>query len=135
MLSNSGDMTNTLKLFHWLPRILCIMAILFISLFALDAFSYGESTWDQILGFLMHLIPSFVLIGILLIAWKWEKIGGIIFILLGLGLSPFIFKHNYAMNNSISMSLGVIALITLPFVLVGILFLVSHFKKKKANHQ
>jgi len=135
MLSNSGDMTNTLKLFHWLPRILCIMAILFISLFALDAFSHGESTWDQILGFLMHLIPSFVLIGILLIAWKWEKIGGIIFILLGLGLSPFIFKHNYAMNNSISMSLGVIALITLPFVLVGILFLVSHFKKKKANHQ
>ncbi|NND10952.1 MAG: hypothetical protein HKN96_07060 [Flavobacteriaceae bacterium] len=128
-------MSKTVGLFHWLPRILCILAILFISLFALDAFSHGESTWDQILGFLMHLIPSFVLIGILLVAWKWEKIGGIIFILLGLGLSPFIFNHNYAMNNSISMSLGIIALITLPFMVVGILFLVSHYRKKKDLNQ
>ncbi|MBT8303542.1 MAG: hypothetical protein KJP09_03655 [Bacteroidia bacterium] len=128
-------MSKTVGLFHWLPRILCILAILFISLFALDAFSHGESTWDQIIGFLMHLIPSFVLIGILLVAWKWEKIGGIIFILLGLGLSPFIFNHNYAMNNSISMSLGIIALITLPFMVVGILFLVSHYRKKKDLNQ
>lgn len=101
----------------------------------MDAFSHGESTWDQIIGFLMHLIPSFVLIGILLVAWKWEKIGGIIFILLGLGLSPFIFNHNYAMNNSISMSLGIIALITIPFMVVGILFLVSHYRKKKDLNQ
>ncbi|RZV67140.1 MAG: hypothetical protein EX254_03190 [Flavobacteriaceae bacterium] len=128
-------MSKTVGLFHWLPRILCILAILFISLFALDAFSHGESTWDQIIGFLMHLIPSFVLIGILLVAWKWEKIGGIIFILLGLGLSPFIFNHNYAMNNSISMSLGIIALITIPFMVVGILFLVSHYRKKKDLNQ
>ncbi|MBT8311036.1 MAG: hypothetical protein HKO72_03050 [Flavobacteriaceae bacterium] len=128
-------MSKTVGLFHWLPRILCILAILFISLFALDAFSHGESTWDQIIGFLMHLIPSFVLIGILLVAWKWEKIGGIIFILLGLGLSPFIFNHNYAMNNSISMSLGIIALITIPFMVLGILFLVSHYRKKKDLNQ
>jgi hypothetical protein len=46
-------------------------------------------------------------------------------------LSPFIFIHNYKMNHSIWMSLMTIILITIPFVIVGILFIVSHFLKKK----
>jgi len=124
-------MTSTIKVLHWLPRILGILAILFISMFALDAFEEGLSFWQQVLGFLMHLIPSFVLLAILLIAWKWEKIGGIIFLIIGIVMSPFVFMMNYRNNESIWMSLGIIAIITLPFVVVGILFIVSHFKKNK----
>ena len=120
------------KFLYWLPRILCIIAILFISLFALDAFQPNLTIWQQIGAFLIHLIPSFILLTFLLIAWKWEYIGGIIFIVIGLGLSPFIFKHNYDMNHSVWMSLGVILTITIPFVIVGILFIISHFKNKKA---
>jgi len=79
----------------------------------------------------MHLIPSFILLAFLIIAWKWEYAGGIIFLIIGIGLSPFVFMMNYNRNHSIWMSLGIILSITFPFVVVGILFIVSHFLKKK----
>lgn len=118
------------KVIFLLPRILCMLAILFISVFALDALDPELSLWQQIVGFLIHLIPSFILIAILVLAWKREFIGGIIFILLGLGFSPIIYSHNYKMNQSFGLSLLIISLITLPFVIVGILFLISHYQKK-----
>ncbi|MEQ3796450.1 hypothetical protein AAFP94_14775 [Flavobacteriaceae bacterium MJ-SS4] len=124
-------MKRSRKLFYWLPRILCIVAISFVSLFALDAFSTELSFWQQIGAFLMHMIPSFILLGLLILAWKKEFVGGIIFILIGLGLSPIVFSHNYRMNHSIIMSLGIILIITIPFAVVGILFLISHFRNKK----
>jgi hypothetical protein len=123
--------THSNQWFFWLPRILCIAAILFISMFALDSFAPGRTIWQQFGVFFMHLIPSFVLLAVLLIAWKWELIGGLTFILLGLGLSPFIFLLNHNRNGSIGNSLLVVALINLPFVLVGILFLISHFGRRK----
>jgi hypothetical protein len=107
------------------------MAILFISLFAADAFAPGLTLWQQLAAFFMHLIPSFILLGFLIVAWKWEFIGGIIFTVIGLGLSPFIFQLNYNMNHSIGMSICIILAITFPFVIVGILFILSYFMKKK----
>ena len=124
-------MKTKIKVFHWIPRILCILAILFISMFALDAFNPELTIRQQIGDFLMHLIPSFGLIILLIVAWKWEYIGGIIFILIGLGFSPFVFMHNYKMNQSVWMSLSIILMITFPFIIVGILFLVSNYLKKK----
>jgi hypothetical protein len=124
-------MKKSIKVFHWLPRIICILAILFVSLFAADAFSPELTIWQQLGAFIIHLIPSFILLAFLIVAWKWEYLGGIIFIITGLGLSPFIFVHNYQMNGSIWMSLGIILSITFPFVIVGVLFIVSHFVKKK----
>ena len=124
-------MSTTIKIFHWVPRIICILAILFVSLFAWDAFKPELTLWQQIGDFLIHLIPSFVLLAILVVAWKWENIGGIIFLIIGIWLSPLIFVHNYKMNNSIWASLVVILIITIPFVVVGILFLMSYNRKKK----
>ncbi len=124
-------MKKSIKVFHWLPRIICILAILFVSVFALDAFSPELTIWQQIGSFLMHLIPSFILIAFLIVAWKWEYIGGIIFAIIGLILSPFVFVVNYNRNDSIWMSLGIILSITIPFIIVGVLFVVSHFLKKK----
>ena len=128
-------MKKSIKVFHWIPRIICILAILFLSLFAADAFTPELSIWQQLGAFIMHLIPSFILLAFLIVAWKWEYIGGIIFIIIGLGLSPLVFIHNYKMNHSIWMSLGVIILITIPFVIVGIFFIVSHFLKKNESSQ
>lgn len=116
---------------HWLPRILCILAILFISLFAADSFTPGLTILEQLAAFFMHLIPSFVLVAFLLVAWKWERIGGIIFIALGLGFSPVVFMMNFNRNHSIGISLGIILAITFPFILVGILFLLSYRAKRK----
>ena len=124
--------TSSIQLFHWLPRIFCILAILFVSMFALDAFEPGLTIWQQLGAFFMHLLPSFVLLAFLVLAWKWEFAGGIIFTLIGLGLSPFIFNLNHTRNHfSVIASLGVVMMITFPFVVVGILFIISHFLKKK----
>lgn len=124
-------METSIRIFHWLPRIICILAILFVSLFAADAFAPGLTIWQQLGAFFIHLIPSFILLAFLIIAWKWELIGGIIFMVIGLVLSPFVFMLNYNMNHSIGKSLVVILMIPIPFVVVGILFLVSQSLKKK----
>lgn len=108
------------------PRILGITAIAFISIFALDAFQPELTIWQQLGGFFMHLIPSFILLTIFLVAWKRELIGGIIFIALALIMSPVIYFHNYHMNGSVWMSLSIILLITFPFFLLGILFILDH---------
>ena len=124
-------MKKSAHLIHWIPRILCILSILFVSLFAFDSFEPGRTIWQQLGAFAIHLIPSFILLALLIVAWNWEYVGGIIFVLIGLGFSPFIFSHNYAMNHSVWMSLSVILVITFPFVVVGILFVISHFRKKR----
>jgi hypothetical protein len=124
-------MKNKIAIIQWLPRILCIGAILFISMFALDAFEPGLSFWKQVGGFLMHLIPTFILTFFLLVAWKWELVGGIMFMIIALGLLPLVFSMNYHMNHSAWISLGVVLVINCPFVVVGILFILSHFLKKK----
>ena len=124
-------MKKSVKILHWVPRIICILAILFISVFALDAFGPGKTIWQQLGDFMIHMIPSFVLLAFLLVAWKWEYTGGIIFLLAGLVFSPLIFTHNYRMNHSLWMSLGIVMLVTFPFVLAGVLFLMSHYRNKK----
>ena len=69
---------------YWTPRILMIVFILFISLFALDAFNGDNSLTSKIGSFLIHMIPSVVLVILLLLSWKREWIGGIVFFLLGI---------------------------------------------------
>ncbi|MBK6963570.1 MAG: hypothetical protein IPH20_06370 [Bacteroidales bacterium] len=119
----------------WIPRILCILAILFIAMFALDAFEQGLSIWQQLAGFAIHLIPSLILLVVLIFAWKRELAGGVIFTLIGLVFSPIVFYHNYNLNHSIWMSLGIILMVTFPFILTGILFIINHFKRNKEAHQ
>jgi hypothetical protein len=130
-IQKPSAMKKSTHAIHWMPRILCILAIIFVSMFALDAFEPGLAIWKQLSAFVIHLIPSFILLALLIVAWKWEYAGGIIFILIGIGFSPFIYSHNYAMNHSVWISLSIILMITFPFVVVGILFVISHFRKKK----
>ncbi|HWR99183.1 MAG TPA: hypothetical protein VN249_01135 [Prolixibacteraceae bacterium] len=124
-------MKNPAEWFFWIPRILCILAILFISMFALDSFAPGLTIWEQIRDFLIHLIPTYILLAILIIAWKWEKTGGIILMISGLGLSPSVFLLNFHRTGSIWMALGIVLIINIPFVMVGALFVLSNYLKKK----
>jgi hypothetical protein len=125
-------MKTSIKVIHWLPRILCILAILFISMFSLDVFAPGLTIWQQLGGFLIHNIPSFILLAFLIIAWKRELTGGIIFIVLGFIFSFLVYLINHYRNHfSVGRSLIIVAMIALPLVVVGILFIISHNMKKK----
>ena len=63
----------------WTPRALSILFIAFLSLFALDVFGEHLGLWRTVLALTMHLIPSFVLIAVLVLAWRWEWIGAALY--------------------------------------------------------
>lgn len=124
---------GSMKIIYWLPRVICILAILFVSIFAFDAFAPGLTIWQQIGGFLLHLIPCYILIILLVIAWKREYVGGIIYTIVGLGFSVSVFLLDFNRNHfSVSQSIVNALLVAFPFVIVGILFIFSHNKKKRS---
>jgi hypothetical protein len=127
-------MKEPISHFHWIPRILAILGILFISIFALDSFEPGKSVINQITDFLIHLIPSFMLIILLILSWRHELMGGLLFLLAGLLFIPLIFSMNYNRTHSIWIAAGIIAMINIPFVITGILFIISHRKTRKLLH-
>ena len=68
----------------WSPRALSIAFIAFLSLFAIDVFSEHLGLWPTALALAMHLIPSFVLIAALILAWRWEWVGAALYAAAGL---------------------------------------------------
>ena len=118
-----------------IAKILALLAIGFVSLFAMDAFGHDKPFWIQIRDFLMHMIPSFILLIIFLVALKRELVGGILFMAVAVLNAPWIFKHNYAMNGSVSASLFTVCILLLPFFITGLLFLIYHFKFKAQQQQ
>lgn len=108
----------------WLPRILGILMALFITLFALDVFD-GSGDWGKILtGFIIHLLPTFILAVVLLIAWRWELTGGILYF----GLAGYyIFMVGGKINPSVFL------VIPFPLIVVGALFIVDYFLSKKGQ--
>jgi hypothetical protein len=72
------------RLLFWAPRVLCILFILFVSMFALDVFQEGLGFWQTTVALAMHLIPSFVMVAALAIAWRWEWVGAVFFAACGI---------------------------------------------------
>jgi len=71
------------RLLFWTPRILCILFAVFVSLFALDVFGEGYGFWETIVALLMHLVPTGIILVVLAISWRWEWVGGLLFVALG----------------------------------------------------
>ncbi len=105
------------KIIWWLVRLLAILFIIFISLFALDVF--GETNWPFAL--FMHLIPSYIVVALTVIAWNNERIGGALFIVGGL------------LFMAVSRFEGFV--IYVPAILVGLLFLYSGWLKNNDANQ
>jgi hypothetical protein len=108
----------------WIPKVLAMIFIVFLSLLALDAFSGDAPFIKKLAGFSVHLIPSFILVLTLLISWKKPLIGGSIFILLSMAFAFF-----FRTYRSVPAFLG----ITFPVALVGILFIIFDLVAKKSG--
>jgi hypothetical protein len=74
---------NTKRVIYWAPRVLGILFAVFISLFALDVFGEGYGFWETILALLIHLVPTYLVVIALVLAWRWEWVGALLFIALG----------------------------------------------------
>lgn len=110
------------KILHWTPRVLTIMFILFLGLFALDVFSGDYITLEMLLGLTVHLLPNLALALALIIAWKWQRVGGIIFLFLGFGFMIFFNTYRQLMTFLI---------ISGPLFLIGALFVFDWYFNKK----
>jgi hypothetical protein len=72
------------QLLFWSPRVLTILFALFVSLFALDVFGEGYGVWETVVALFMHLIPTWIVLTVLAFSWRWEWIGAVLFVALGL---------------------------------------------------
>jgi len=104
------------RIFYWFPRVLAILYILFLALFALDVFIPGKDFLYYIVALFMHLIPNFVLLTILTIAWKHERIGGALFLVAFAVLFSMFWDRSFLWLQLLLFS---------PLVLIGILFLLQ----------
>ncbi len=110
------------KILYWSPRIIGILAILFMMMFSIDCFDGEGPVMDKLICLIMHNIPSFCFIIVLIIAWKWELIGGILIALISLA-AAIMFK-SFAGNPA---SLLVIS----PFIVCSVLFMYQHYLQKR----
>jgi len=67
--------TFSRRVLFWTPRATCIAFAIFLSLFALDVFSEGYGFWKTVLALLIHLVPVFIVVAVLAVAWRWEWTG------------------------------------------------------------
>jgi len=114
------------KILYWTPRVLTIVFILFLGLFALDSFEGDQSMIKKLGGFFIHLIPNFVLILTLVVAWKHEWVGTLAFALVGIAyIIMFWGRFPVATYLIISGSLFMIA----------ILFWLNWMNRKKLSNE
>lgn len=113
--------TTTGQLLLWSPRVLGILVSLFIGMFALDAFSQGKPFLEALADFVIHLIPAFILLALVILSFRWQWIGGVAFI----GL---------AVVYAVTMSKGRLdwmLTISAPLLVVGALFMWSWFRHNR----
>jgi hypothetical protein len=102
------------KIIHWAPRVAAIVIIFFMSLFSLDVFGMGASPLDVLGAFLMHNIPSFLMILFLVFAWKRPVVGFVVFLIAAILFTVFFVRDIYALSN--------LLLFVFPVLLIASLF-------------
>jgi hypothetical protein len=105
---------------YWAPRLLAVVLAVLVSLFALDVLDQEQGVWATTEALLIHLIPTWLLLCALAIAWRWERLGALIFIGTGLVL---------ALGADADWT--VFAFLASPSLLIGVLFLIDqHYRAR-----
>jgi hypothetical protein len=112
------------KLIFFLPRILSLLFVGFISLFALDVFGVYHG-FELIIALFMHLLLPLGLLVFVILAWRYGLVGTIAFV----GFAVF-----YAWQAREHPSW--ILLLSGPSLIVGLLYFLDRYLKRKIrkNH-
>jgi hypothetical protein len=102
----------------WFPRVLSIIYISFFLLMSLDSFEGTVPLYGQIIGFLIHNIPTVILFSILILSWERPLINGIFYLALAIVMTIFFHTYRDLINFLV---------ITGPVLLSGLLFVISSF--------
>ena len=123
--------TFSKRVLFWTPRVLSIAFIAFLSIFALDVFDGKLGFWQSILAFLIHEIPVFVLIAVLVLAWRWEWIGAALYAAAGSLYIAWVLTAVHGPFDRMPAAARVIAILGIAgpaFVIAG-LFLANWLKR------
>jgi len=111
---------------YWMPRGLAILIAVYLATFALDVFQGGYSFFRLLVALGIHLVPTFIVLIVLAIAWKWELAGGILFILPPLAYTVYIgLRGNFLGGLTLSS----------PFFLVGALFIIHYSQERRRRRR
>lgn len=105
--------TTTRNVLRWTPRLLGLIYAVFISLFALDVWGTGAGFWQELAAFLVHLLPTYLILGALVVAWNQPRLGGVLFLVLATGFGLY-----FGWNEP-----ATLLLLALPPTVTGLLFI------------
>lgn len=108
----------TRRLLFWLPRVVALLFIAFVSIFALDVFDMGYGFWETLLALAIHLLPAGILLIGILVAWRWEWVGTLF-------LSVWVVWYLVQFGGQFPFSVYLLMAV-LPFT-IGLLFLLNWF--------
>jgi hypothetical protein len=111
------------NILFWTPRVLGILIAGLLTLLSTDVFGEGYTFWQAIGGFLIHMLPAFVIILVLALAWRWEWVGALGFFAFGAWYITITW-HNRQHWSAYAVLAGIPGLI-------GILFLVGWMYREK----
>jgi hypothetical protein len=99
-------------------------------LFSLDVIQPWLSRQEIALGMFIHNIPAFILLIVLLIAWKHEIVWGIVFFLAGFAYIYLTSSGGIPWYLALSWSM----ILSWPALFIGFLFFLWRDQKRKLNH-
>lgn len=111
------------RLLFWSPRILSIALAIFLSLFALDVFNEGLSPWQTLLSFAIHLLPTAFVVALLVVAWRWEWLGAVLFAAVAAWYAYTAWSRPH----------GFVPYLSLPALVVAALFLAGWLKRAQVH--
>lgn len=109
---------------RWSPRLLAMIFTVFISVFAMDAFEGLTGWWDKAFSLFMHLIPTWLCLILLVLAWRREWIGALAFTMLAIihffwGVGRLHWSACLAIEG--------------PLLLLGVLYGIAWFRRTPAR--
>jgi hypothetical protein len=122
------------RVLYWAPRVLSIVFVAFLSLFAMDVFEEHLGFWRTAQALVLHLVPSLALIVVLILAWRWEWIGAALYTLAGLLYVSWV----VSMSRPVPPLVRLVWAITIagPAFLIAGLFLANWLKRSELRtHQ
>ena len=104
---------RTARVLFWMPRLIGLWFVLFVSMFVFDMPS-DDSDWSTMLaGAAMHLVVAVACLGLLVVAWRREIAGGVLFVVAGgtwtLFWGQFLLMH-YLVVGALPVLIGVLFL-------------------------
>ena len=103
------------QLIYWTPRIIGILIVALFTVVSFDVFEEGYGFWEAIGALLIHLIPAGIMAGVLVVSWRWEWVGAVLFI-----VSSVLYVVAFS-----GAPIAAYLMISLPLFIAGVLFLVN----------